>query len=58
MACSNARREAYTAGGEAALLSLEIRNVGAFSVQTLGAASPAPLAARHWRTGRGPRTCA
>ena len=46
MACGNARREAYTAGGEATLLSLEIVNAGAFSVQTLGAVSEAPPKAR------------
>ena len=42
MACGNVGREAYTAGGKASLSSLEILNVGAFSVQTLGAASEAP----------------
>lgn len=36
MSVGNAWREAYTAGGEAALSSLEIINVGAFSVQRLG----------------------
>ena len=41
MARSNARREAYTAGGEAALLSLEIRNVGAFSIRSLGSTASA-----------------
>jgi len=46
MACGNVRREAYTAGSEAALSSLEIDNVGAFSVQTLGAAPEAPPRAR------------
>ena len=30
MACGNTRREAYTAGGEATLLSLKILNVNAF----------------------------
>ena len=52
MACGNARREAYTAGGEASLSSPEIVNVGAFSVQTLGAAPEAPrLVRRHGPTG-------
>ena len=35
MACGNARREAYTAGGEATLLSLEILNVDAFVFMVL-----------------------
>ena len=46
MACGNARLEAYTAGGEASLSSPEIVKVGAFSVQTLGAAPEAPPAVR------------
>ena len=58
MACSNARREAYTAGGEATLLSLEIPIVDAFVVLSAGAAPRAPLQARRWRVGRGRRTSA
>ena len=46
MACGNARREAYTAGGEATLLSLEILNVDAFVFISAGAAPRAPLQAR------------
>ena len=38
MACGNARREAYTAGGEASLWSLVILNVGAFIFRAVGAA--------------------
>ena len=36
MACGNARREAYTAGGEATLLSLEILNVDVFVLNNCG----------------------
>ncbi len=46
MACGNARREAYTAGGEATLLSLEILNVDVFVLIIAGAAPEAPLQAR------------
>ena len=46
MACGNACREAYTAGGEAALLSLENTNVGAFVLVVAGAAPEAPPVAR------------
>ena len=46
MACGNARREAYTAGGEATLLSLEILNVDVFVLIIVGAAPEAPLQAR------------
>ena len=46
MACGNARREAYTAGGEATLWSLEILNVDAFVLIIAGAAPEAPLQAR------------
>ncbi len=56
MAYGNARREAYTAGSEATLLSLEIRNDGAFVVVEAGAAPETPP----WRgvTGRpGSREC-
>ena len=42
MACGNTRREAYTAGGEATLLSLEIINVDAFVFELAGAALEAP----------------
>ena len=42
MAYGNVRLEAYTAGGEASQLSLDIRNVGAFIFQTVGAAPEAP----------------
>ena len=42
MAYGNVRLEAYTAGGEASLLSLDILNVGAFIFQTVGAAPEAP----------------
>ena len=45
MAYGNVRREAYTAGGEASQLSLDILNVGAFIFQTVGAAPEAP----RWR---------
>ena len=58
MACGNARREAYTAGGEATLLSHEILIVDAFVVLSAGAASAAPLEARSCRIGRGRRTSA
>ena len=40
MACGYARREAYTAGGEATLWSLEILNVDAFVLIISGAAPP------------------
>ena len=46
MACGNVRREAYTAGSEAALLSPEILNVGALIFQTVGAEPEAPPVAR------------
>ncbi len=46
MACGNARREAYTAGGEATLLSLEILNVDVFVLIIAGAAPEALLQAR------------
>ena len=46
MARGNARREAYTAGGEATLSSLEIINVGALVLHTAGAAPEAPPQAR------------
>ena len=46
MACGNVRREAYTAGGEATLLSLEIHNDDAFVFAKSGAAPEAPLSAR------------
>ena len=46
MACGNTRREAYTAGGEATLLSLEILNVDAFVFISAGAVPEAPLRAR------------
>ena len=46
MACGNGRREAYTAGGEATLSSLEIVNADAFVFQTAGAAPEAPRTAR------------
>ena len=56
VSCGNAWREAYTAGGGAALSSLEIINVGAFSVQRLGAAPEAPpRARRNGPTGVGAR---
>ncbi len=58
MACGNARREAYTAGGEATLSSPEILNVGAFTFHRLEAALQAPSQARHLRAGRGQRTFA
>ena len=45
MAYGNGRREAYTVGGEASLLSLDILNVGAFIFQTVGAVPEAP----RWR---------
>ena len=52
MACGNARREAYTAGGEATLLSLEIRNVDALVFIVAGAAPEAPpRARRHGSSG-------
>ena len=52
MACGNARREAYTAGGEATLLSLEILNVDAFVFIVAGAAPEAPpRARRHGSSG-------
>ena len=50
--------EAYTAGGEATLLSLEILNVDAFVFIIAGAAPEAPLQARRWRVVRGQRTFA
>ena len=51
MACGNARREAYTAGGEAALLSPDIvLTDGALSVKRLGAA----LAVPRWQGTVGP----
>ncbi len=43
MARGTARREAYTAGGEASLWSLVILNVGAFIFQTVGAAPAEPV---------------
>jgi hypothetical protein len=43
MASGNRCREAYTAGGEATLLSLEILNVDAFVLIIAGAAPEAPL---------------
>ena len=46
MAHSNARREAYTGVSEAALLSLEICNVGAFVLVKAGAAPETPPLAR------------
>ena len=46
MACGNARCEAYTAGGEATLLSLEILNVDVLVLIIAGAALEAPLQAR------------
>ena len=42
MARGNARREAYTAGGKAPLMSLEILNDDAFIVVSVGAAPEAP----------------
>ena len=42
MAYGNGRREAYTVGGEASQLSLDILNVGAFIFQIVGAAPEAP----------------
>lgn len=56
MACGNARRAAYTAGGEAKLFSLEIGNVDAFVLEFAEAAPQAPLQAQ--RVVRGPRTFA
>ena len=50
MAWGNPCREAYTAGGEAALLSPDILNDGAFSVVLLGAAPAVPP----WRGTAGP----
>ena len=50
--------EAYTAGSEATLSSLEIVNADAFVFQTAGAAPGAPREARRARVGRGPRTYA
>ena len=47
MAYGNVRREAYTGGSEAALLSLEILNDGAFVVVKAGAAPETPP----WRDG-------
>ena len=47
MACGNARREAYTAGGEATLLSLEILNVDAF----VSGSAPRPHCNSGGRTG-------
>ena len=58
MACGNARLGAYTAGGEATLLSLEILNADAFVVHRAGAVSGAPLQARRCRVDRGLRTFA
>ena len=46
MATGNGRREAYTAGGKASLLSLDIHIVGAFTLKLLGAAPEAPPRAR------------
>jgi len=46
MASGNRCREAYTAGGEATLLSLEILNVDALVLIIAGAALEAPLQAR------------
>ena len=56
MAYGNVRREAYTAGSEATLLSLEIFNDGAFVVVEAGAAPETPP--RRGVTGRpGSREC-
>ena len=57
MACGNGRREAYTAGGKATLLSLEILNVGAFVVQTAGAAPEAPVTVRRQGPSGGVSGC-
>ena len=46
MASGNGRREAYTAGSEAALLNPEMHNAGAFVLVLAGAAPEAPLLAR------------
>ena len=46
MACGNARREAYTASGEATLLSLEILNDDVLSFIILGAAPETPRQVR------------
>ena len=46
MACGNARREAYTAGGEVPLLNLEICNDDAFILVIVGAGSEAPVSVR------------
>ena len=52
MARGNARREAYTAGGKAPLMSLEILNDDAFIVVSVGAAPEAPpTARRHGSSG-------
>ena len=53
MACDKAWRAAYTAGGEAPPLSLEIRNFGAFVLIMEGAAPSAGRLARQWRGGTG-----
>ena len=58
MACGNVRREAYTAGGQAALLSLEIINADAFVVRLAGAAPGTPSTARGVWVDRGQRTSA
>ncbi len=46
MACVNTRSEAYTASGEATLLSLEIHNDDVLSFIILGAAPETPRQAR------------
>ena len=51
-------REAYTAGGQAALLSPEIINADAFVVQLAGAAPGTPSTARDVWVDRGQRTSA
>ena len=58
MACSNTRLEAYTAGGEATLLSLEILNVDAFVFHNCGGRTGSAAMGEAQRVVRGQRTSA
>ena len=58
MACGSARHEAYTAGGEATLMSLEIPIVDAFVFLSAEAALQAPSPARPSYVSWGRRTSA
>ncbi len=58
MACGNARREAYTAGGEATLLSLEILNVDVFVLNNCGGRTGSAATGEAQRVVRGQRTSA